>query len=307
MNIWQKLWAYLKGTANDAVDASIDPGTMMRQGVREMADAIREYEKALTEARTQRNLVQNQYNAAKKDADEWDQVAEVAVSKGQDDNARQALERSDVAHQTLDRLSAALEGMNAQIAKLEGSLAELKSRKDQVATEATLLEARTKAADASIAINATIQGVGDNNFGEMMDIARKKTDEKEARADALTSTSASAGDDLKAKIMGSDTAGADSRVEDRLAKMMLEAERKKREAEQEAEDKRKRDEEQRRRRNRDDDNSSITATNTAAFVAATDSSPSYGSSSHGSSRSHDSCSSSSSSSDSGSCGGGGGD
>jgi phage shock protein A len=299
MNLWQKLWSMLKGKANDAVDASIDPGTMMRQGVREMQDAIREYEKALAESRTQRNLVQNQYNAAKKDADEWDQVAEVAVSKGQDDNARQALERSETAHQTLDRLSAALENMSTQIAKLERSLGELKSRKDQVATEATLLEARAKAADASIAINATIQGVGDNNFGDMMDIARKKTDEKEARADALNETSVSAGDDLKAKIMGTAANGADARVNDRLAKMKAEADRKKQE--EEAEEQRKRSEANRRAAS--ESISDVSMPSAAAMVALQ---PSHSSSRNGGS--HDSGSScrsdSSSSSDGGSCGGG---
>lgn len=237
MTLLQKLWTMIKGKANDTVDASIDPGTMMRQGVREMQEAIREYEKALTEARTQRNLIQNQYNAAKKDAEEWDQVAEVAVEKGQDDNARQALERSETAHSTKDRLATALQNMNGQIAKLEQSLSELKSRKEQVATEATLLEARTKAADAAIAINSTIQGVGDNNFGEMMDIARAKADEKEARASALTETSVSAGDDLKTKIMGSKSSSA----EDRLAKMKADKERKKREAEEQERNRRKDD------------------------------------------------------------------
>jgi phage shock protein A len=242
--------------------------------------------------------VQNQYNAAKKDADEWDQVAEVAVSKGQDDNARQALERSETAHQTIDRLSAALENMNTQISKLERSLSELKSRKDQVATEATLLEARAKAADASIAINATIQGVGDNNFGEMMDIARKKADEKEARANALNETSVSAGDDLKAKIMGTAANGADTRVNDRLAKMKDEAERKKQK--EEAEEQQRKSYEA-NRRVATESSGDVSMTSAAAMVA---SQPSH-SSSHNSG-SHDSGSSchsgSSSSSDSGSCG-----
>lgn len=221
MNMFEKIWSMLKGTANDAVDASIDPGTMMRQGVREMQDAIREYEKALTEARTQRNLIQNQYNAAHKDATEWDSVAEVAVSKGQDDNAREALIRGDVAHQNAERFKTALENMSTQINKLEANLNELKNRKEQVATEATLLEARTKAADASIAINASVAGVGDKNFGEMMEIARKKADEKEARAQALTETSVGSGDDLKAKILGSSAATQNNRIDDRLAQMKL--------------------------------------------------------------------------------------
>lgn len=282
MTLLQKLWTMIKGKANDTVDASIDPGTMMRQGVREMQEAIREYEKALTEARTQRNLIQNQYNSAKKDAEEWDEVAEVAVEKGQDGNARQALERSEVAHATKDRLATALQNMNGQIAKLEQSLSELKSRKEQVATEATLLEARTKAADAAIAINSTIQGVGDNNFGEMMDIARAKADEKEARANALTETSVSAGDDLKTKIMGNKS----SNTEDRLAKMKADKERKKREAE-----------EQERNRRKDDDDDVI-VTNpavTTAIIANSGSSSSHSSASRSSHSDH-----SHSSSDSGS-------
>jgi cobalamin biosynthesis Mg chelatase CobN len=176
--------------------------------------------------------------------------------------------------------------MNTQIAKLERSLSELKSRKDQVATEATLLEARAKAADASIAINATIQGVGDNNFGEMMDIARKKADEKEARANALNETSVSAGDDLKAKIMGTAANGADTRVNDRLAKMKADAERKKQE--KEAEEQRKRFE------------VNVSMPSSSEMVSSQPSqSSSHNSGSHDSGSSCHSCSSSSS--DSGSC------
>jgi phage shock protein A len=239
-----------------------------------MQEAIREYEKSLTEARTQRNLIQNQYNSAKKDAEEWDEVAEIAVEKGQDDNARQALERSETAHATKDRLATALQNMNGQIAKLEQSLSELKSRKEQVATEATLLEARTRAADAAIAINSTIQGVGDNNFGEMMDVARAKADEKEARANTLTEISVSAGDDLKTKIMGNKS----SNTEDRLAKMK--AERKKREEE--------------RNRRKDNDDDEVVINNpamTTAIVSDSGSSSSHSSVSHSS---HSDCGHSSS-------------
>lgn len=220
MGIFQKAWAMIKGTANDVVDASIDPATMMRQGIREMESQISDFEKALVDVMAQRNLVQKQYEAQAQDATEWKELAAKAIANGNETDAREAAKRAVNAQGQADQLKATLDTINTNIDQLKNRLEDLRNQKDKAEIEVKTLDARTQAAQATIAVQSTINGVGGTDMGDMMALARKKADEKEAKASAMMemSTSATPADDLKARIQGGG-ASSDSKVDDLLAEL----------------------------------------------------------------------------------------
>lgn len=279
MNFWQKLWAMAKGTANDAVDAAVDPGVMMRQGIRELEDNIKDFEKALIDVTSNRNMVQKQYDAAFKEVQEWEELAAKALSNGNEADATEALTRADNAQQQVDQLKATLDTINTNLSQLKTRLEELRVQKTKAESEVKTLEARTKAADATIAVQSTITGVGDTSMGDMMELARKKADEKEAQAQAVTEIGTKPVDDLKSRINGG-ASNTNDRVKARLEQIR-------------AENERRQEEERRRKRNTDDDIVNPAVVSSVAVMASDSSSSS--SRSHSSSSSNDYGSSSSSS------------
>ncbi len=222
MNMWQKAWAMIKGTANDAVDASIDPATMMRQGIREMDAQISDFEKALVDVMAQRNLVQKQYEEQAEEAQEWKLLAGKALENGNETDAREAAKRAITSQEQADQLTATLNTINTNIAQLKSRLEELRNQKDKAEIEVKTLDARTQAAQATIAVQSTLNGVGGTDMGDMMALARKKADEKEAKASAMMelATNATPADDLKSRIQGGDMS-SDRKVEELLAQMRI--------------------------------------------------------------------------------------
>lgn len=204
MSFFQKAWNAIKGEANEVLDNAIDPVVMMKQGIRELDTKIGEFESALTGVIAQRNLVQLQLREQQEEAVEWRELAKSAKQQGKDNEALEAAERSIVAEDEVKKLENSVQNIIQNIESLKDNLKNLKNKKSQAELEVRSLEARSKAADASIVVNSTISGVGGEPISEMLEMSRKKVSEKEARSAALTEVG-STDSDLKSRINSSGT------------------------------------------------------------------------------------------------------
>ncbi|GLC35256.1 hypothetical protein PLESTM_000300300 [Pleodorina starrii] len=130
-------------------------------------------------------------------ADQWLQRAELAVSRGQDDLAREALKRRKVLQEDADRLNeqvalqtSALEQLQANIRVLEGKLGEARTKKET-------LKARAASAKTSLALQEMIGGLQVRSGTSWA--AFEKMEEKVAQleAQAQTATALVAPDSLE--------------------------------------------------------------------------------------------------------------
>lgn len=215
MGFFQKIWAMMKGKANDAVDKSIDPATIMRQGLREADKEIKELESSLTEVVTDRNEINKELKSAQSEVNEWQKAAEHALDKGMEDEARKALGRVERAEERVSHLSQTASSLEHNIEVIKQKLQALKDQKQRAKTDVSSVSARSKAAQASITAQELANRSGDSQMGEMMGLAEEHLSQAESRADALSELNGGAEEDLKSKIYGNDKQS----VEERLAKM----------------------------------------------------------------------------------------
>jgi phage shock protein A len=213
---WQTAWTMIVGTANDALDKAVDPAVVMRQGIRELENQISSFQHSLTDVIAQKNMVKAQFKQQQEDANEWKELASVAKAKGDMESARNAASRSIDSQATADSLASTLETIEKNIVQLKQQLEQLKNKKDQAEIEVKSIEARTKAADASIAVRSI--DIGGTDMGDMIDLARKKASEKEAKAQAMSEV-ADTGKDLKTQILSGGNSSSSQKVDDFLAKL----------------------------------------------------------------------------------------
>ncbi|GLC72260.1 hypothetical protein PLESTF_001224700 [Pleodorina starrii] len=196
-NLFTRLFRIVTSFFNGLVESFEDPEKLLDRVAEEMQeDMIRMRQATAQVMASQRQLVTKQ-KSLQGGADQWLQRAELAVSRGQDDLAREALKRRKVLQEDADRLNeqvalqtSALEQLQANIRVLEGKLGEARTKKET-------LKARAASAKTSLALQEMIGGLQVRSGTSWA--AFEKMEEKVAQleAQAQTATALVAPDSLE--------------------------------------------------------------------------------------------------------------
>ncbi len=119
--------------------------------------------------------------------------ARQALAQGREDLARAALERKSAVQQQLQELDAQIKQLEAQQEKLVASEQELSARVEAFRSEKEVIKAQYSAAEAQVRIGEAATGIGDQmaDTGAAISRAKDKTQEMQARADAIGELTAS--------------------------------------------------------------------------------------------------------------------
>jgi phage shock protein A len=122
-----------------------------------------------------------------------DSQARQAVAQGREDLARTALERKSGVQQQLQGLDEQIKQLQAQQEKLFASEQQLSARVEAFRSEKEVIKAQYSAAEAQVRIGEAATGIGDQmaDTGAAIERAKDKTQEMQARADAIGELTAS--------------------------------------------------------------------------------------------------------------------
>jgi phage shock protein A len=118
-------------------------------------------------------------------ADDWQHRAEMAVEKGQDDLAREALQRKNTFQQTADGFKTQYDQQATQVEQLKEALHQLESKIQEAQTKEELLIARSRRAKAETQIRSTLSGLDQSSALASFQRIEDKVSQQEARAAAL--------------------------------------------------------------------------------------------------------------------------
>src|SRR5262249_6788822 len=119
-------------------------------------------------------------------ADSWQRKAELAVTKGQDDLAREALSRRNSYQQVADGFKQQYEEQHKQVEVLKSALQKLEDKIGEAERKRDLLIARSRRAQAEERIHSTLQGIDTSGSFSAFDRMEDKVRDQEARAKAAT-------------------------------------------------------------------------------------------------------------------------
>ena len=122
-----------------------------------------------------------------------DSQARQALAQGREDLARTALERKSGVQQQLQGLDGQIKQLEAQQEKLVASEQQLSARVEAFRSEKEVIKAQYSAAEAQVRIGEAATGIGDQmaDTGAAIERAKDKTQEMQARADAIGELTAS--------------------------------------------------------------------------------------------------------------------
>ena len=190
MGLLDRMSTLVRSNLNDLLDRAEDPEKMIKQLLVDMNNQRIQAKTQVAAAIAEERRVQQRAQEAEKQADEWQRRAELAIEKGDDELAKQALVRRNTYAQTAAGMQEQLQAYSAQVQALRDGMRQLDDKIGEAEAKKELLIARSRSAKAQETMHRTLSGIrGSGTMGEF-DRLEQRVQEQEARAAAYTDLSA---------------------------------------------------------------------------------------------------------------------
>jgi len=213
MGLFDRLKRVVGANLNDLVSKAEDPEKMLEQSILEMQEDLVQLRQSVAQSIASQKRVEQQYNQAQNDVNKWQRNAQLALQKGDEDLARQALERKKTSGETAATLKATLDQQFTQVDTLKRTLIAIESKISEAKTKKDMLKARISAAKAQEQLQGTVGRLNTSSAAAAFDRMEEKVMLQEARAQAAGEL---AGADLDSQFAALESG---SGVEDELAAM----------------------------------------------------------------------------------------
>ena len=184
-NLFQRFTRVISSYANSLITAAEDPEKILDQTVNEMQGDLIKMRQATAQVMASQKQLETKYKAAKSASDDWYKRAQLAMEKGDEDLAREALTRRKSYEENAESMKANLDAQKDAVDKLiantrllEGKMAEAKSKKDT-------LKARAASAKTNKAVSDMVSGVSTSSALGAFERMEEKVLGMEAEAEAM--------------------------------------------------------------------------------------------------------------------------
>jgi phage shock protein A len=213
MGLFDRVSRLIRANVNDLVSKAEDPEKILEQAIEDMQEDLVQMRQAVARAIASQRRMQTQYNDMQSSANQWQQRAQLALQKGDENLAREALSRKKSQLETAAPIKAQLDQQSGMVDQLKRNLVALESKISEAKTKKEMLKARMKAAEANEQLQSTMSTMNTSGAMAAFDRMEDKVLEVEARSQAAAEIG---GASLESQFAALE-AGSD--VDDELAAM----------------------------------------------------------------------------------------
>ncbi len=215
MGLFDRLRRVVSANLNDLVAKAEDPEKILEQALLEMQEDLVKLRQGVAQAIAAQKRTEKQYNDANNEVIKWQRNAQLALQKGDENLARQALQRKKSFDENANALKATLDQQSATVENLKRSLIQLESKISEAKTKKEMLKARSRAAKAQEQLEGIVGGMNTSSAAAAFERMEEKVMIQEARAQSAAELT---GADLESQFAQLE-AGSD--IDDELAAMKL--------------------------------------------------------------------------------------
>jgi phage shock protein A len=211
MGLFDRIKRVVSANLNDLVNKAEDPEKMLEQAILEMQEDLVQLRQGVAQTIAAQKRSEKQYNDAQNEINKWQRNAQLALQKGDENLARQALERKKTYTDTSAALKASLDTQSTQVETLKRNLIQLESKISEAKTKKEMLRARITTAKAQEQLQGMVSGMNTSSAMAAFERMEEKVLMQEARAQSAGEL---AGADLETQFARLES-GSD--VDDELA------------------------------------------------------------------------------------------
>jgi phage shock protein A len=189
MGILDRMSTVIKSNLNYLINKAEDPEKMLDQILIQMRQQLIEAKREVAVAIADEKRLGTQLEAELEQVREWERRATMAVQKGEDDLAREALRRKADHEQIAIGYKKQWDAQKTSTDNLKNALRALSEKIEEAARKKNLLIARQKRAEAQKHIHEVMTGLSDTSAFESFDRMATRVEQLEAQANAAVEIS----------------------------------------------------------------------------------------------------------------------
>lgn len=189
MGILDRVAIVIKSNLNHLINRAEDPEKMLNQILIQMREQLLEAKREVAVAIADEKRLAVQVESELEQVQTWERKAMLAVDKGDDDLAREALRRKSEHERIAVDYKKQWDAQKASTENLKNALRALSQKIEEAARKKNLLIARQKRAEAQKHIHEVMTGLTDTSAFETFDRMTARVDQLEAQAAAAVEIS----------------------------------------------------------------------------------------------------------------------
>ena len=187
MGIFDRLWRIIRANISNLVSGAEDPEKILEQTLTDMQNDLVKLRQAVAQAIATQKRTERQCYQTQSTANEWYRRAQLALQKGQENLAREALTRRNSYQETANLMKAQVEQQKQVVEKLKQNMRQLEHKISEAKLKKNMYIARARSARASEKLNEILGSVNTGNalsaFEQMEDQIMQLEAKSEAMAD----------------------------------------------------------------------------------------------------------------------------
>ncbi|MFT5814866.1 MAG: phage shock protein A [Psychroserpens sp.] len=212
MGVFSRFTDIINSNINSLLDKADDPEKMVRLIIQEMEDTLVEVRSSSAKTLADKKELARQANRFEANAIQWQEKAELALSKDREDLARAALMEKKKCVESAGALREELTHVDDHIAKLQSEISQLQDKLADAKSRQKAIIMREKTANSRLKVKKNIDSVRVDDALSRFDQYERKIDNIEAQVESYDMGSKSLADEI------ADLA-SDEKVDDELAKL----------------------------------------------------------------------------------------
>lgn len=182
MGIFDRLSTMLRSNINDLISRAENPEKMLNQLIMDMKGQLAKAKQQVAASIADEKKLQADAEQLKKQSEDWERRAMLAVQEGRDDLAKQALMRYNESLQGAQQLHETWLKHKAETDSLKNSLRQLNDKIEEAKRKKNILVARARRAEAQQRIQETMSGLSDKSAFEGFERMAEKIEANERKA-----------------------------------------------------------------------------------------------------------------------------
>jgi phage shock protein A len=184
MGIFDRLSTLLRSNINDLISSAENPEKMLNQILVDMRSQLAKAKQQVAAAIADEKRLRDQCDAERRQSEEWEKRAMLAVQEGRDDLAKQALVRQGEHAQHAEQLEVTWQAHQAETEKLKASLRDLNDKIEEAKRKKNLLLARQRRAQAQKRIAETMSSLSEKSAFEAFARMEERIEQNERQIKA---------------------------------------------------------------------------------------------------------------------------
>jgi phage shock protein A len=185
MGLWDRITRLIRANLNSLLSKAEDPEKILEQTVMEMQDDLIHLRQAVAQAIATQKRTERQCAQARSTGEDWYKRAQLALQRGEESLAREALTRRRSYQDTAEAMQAQLDQQAEVVTKLKQNMRLLEGKISEAKTKKDLYIARARSAQASQKLYEMLNQTGTNNELSAFENMEEKVLQMEAQSEAI--------------------------------------------------------------------------------------------------------------------------